>query len=120
MIANFGSKPISSIGRQRVATKSPNPSATTKSSINHTQISGIETDKKRTHKKHKLNARDMALINQYLADLQNSQINEEDKLISVDQINHSIFESKRHLCIRNMLRRNNNMWNGRPDDLKVA
>lgn len=120
MIANFGNKPITLLRGQRVATANPQPAAIAESNISHAQIFGIESDAKQIYRKRDFNARDTALINQYLADSRNSHMNEEEKPVTAEDIELSEVEQKYHPRIREMLKRHEAMWNGRLGEIKVA
>lgn len=64
------------------------------------------------NKKLRLNARDTKIVNCYLANLQNGQMNEKEKLVNADDINLSEIDSVYHPFTRDIPHKHEVMWNG--------
>lgn len=80
----------------------------------------IDEHDKQTYRKLGLNARNTVLVNQYLADSQNSQMNEKEKLVAADDIYLNKIDDKYHSLIRDIFRNHKITWNRRLGNTIVA
>lgn len=103
MIANFNDEPTTSTRIQQVSNASPPPRTIVKSKKTYAHIFSISTDEKQTYNECILKPFNTALVDQYLAGVQNSHVIEEDKPIITNYIALSNGKSKHPPRICNML-----------------
>lgn len=82
-------------------------------------ISGTESDINKTYRKCHFNARDTALRNQYLADIQRNGMHEINKPMVKEDVKLSKVDQEFYSRIRRMLEPHKALWNGRLGEKKL-
>ena len=109
-VANFGDHPKRLALGQVVATAYANPTNFVESTISHAELLGLCDDKTAMrYRKRNANARDEAVINDYLRDLRNSHMSEDEKPVTADDIDLSGVDKSYHKRIRAMLRKHESL-----------
>ena len=90
-IANFGNKPVHLKIDQTVAKADNHPSYIAEGGVSHGKVLGITTDDVR-YRKHNHDARDIETTNRHLADVRESLTGEDEKPVTVDDIDFKIDE----------------------------
>ncbi len=121
LVANFGDHPKPLAVGQVVATANVNPTNLVESTMSHAELLGLCNDKTAMrYRKRNANARDEAVINEYLRDLRSSHMGEDEKPVTADDIDLSGVDKSYHKRIRAMLRKHESMWSGQLGEITVT
>lgn len=87
----------------------PHPEVIVTTKLSHVELFGMKDTSDTRCRKRNLNARDTSVINQYLSDIRNSCMNEDEKPVTADNIDLLEEDGTHQEAIRGMLRKNEAM-----------
>lgn len=129
LLANFSDEPVTLHKGQRVATAVGAPKQLKESAISHGEMLGLFTDEEilslhvepnRFRKRNDLKVEDSKKMEKHLADAKTSKEGDSDKPITADDLDLSDVDTKHHDEIRNMMRRQEDMWSGKLGNITVT
>ena len=121
-IANFGDTPVQLKTGHKVGTAQPHPKWIREAtSTTHGEILGIINEsKENSYKKRQIDAKDVTIINDYLAKLRESQQEKSEKIIRVEDISLEDVPKRHHEAIRSMLKNHEKIWLGELGEISVT
>lgn len=121
LVANFEERTKQLAKGQVIATATANPTNLVETTISHAELLGLVDDKTaQMYRKYNKSARDEAVINEYLRDLRNSHVGEDETPVTADDIDLSGVDETYHKRIRTMLRKHESMWSGQLGKIQVT
>ena len=115
IVANLGKTTRTLLKRQTIASAKPHPTTLHESGISHADILGLAIEQPQhssndgnpnAYRKRQYNVRDTDTINQHLADMRESHMEEDERLTRAEDIGLAEVEKKHHERIRTILKKN--------------
>ncbi len=129
LMANFGKGPITFLKGQKVANAESHPTSVVETDLMLAEMLGIAVehegndvsiDGSNTYRKRKITTKSVDTINQHLADLRESHMEQDEEPITADKIPLDEVPENLRCRVRQMLKKHEQMWLGKLGEINVT